>query len=191
METKTKQTERTLVILKPDALQRNLVGRILFRFAEAGLSIVARKILYATDGHLDGHFLATKQWVRDLGARARERVLRELGKDPTAYFGVEDPHDTGMVIMSGCRDYYRSGPLMPIVFEGEDAVAVVRRLIGKTLPSKALKGTIRGDFGISENGGELVRGAARNLVHASDSVEEAQREIAVWFSPDELSEHES
>ena len=186
METQTNRKERTLVILKPDAIQRNLVGRILFRFRDAGLSIVARKVLYATDVHLKGHFPATEQWVTDIGARERERVLRALGKEPTAYFGIESSYGTGMVIVNGCRDYYRSGPLMPIVFEGVDAVAVVRKLIGKTLPSQAERGTIRGDFGIPEDTGELAKGAARNLVHASDSVEEARREIAVWFPPDEL-----
>ncbi len=173
--------ERTLVILKPDALMRGLVGKIITRFEEAGLTIAAAKVVSATPAHLDRHFPSSEEWLRNMGARACERMRKELRQDPAVAFGSEDPLVVGMVIAQGCRAYYLSGPLVALVLFGPGAVHAVRTLIGNTLPSKAAKGTIRGDFGIRENMENLVGGAAQNLVHASDSVEEARREIAAWF----------
>ena len=178
--------ERTLVVLKPDAVERKLVGKILARFEENGLCVVAIKVLRATPENLERHFPSSEQWLLDMGARAVERVDKELQQDPAESFGTADPLAVGKKIANGCRDYYRSGPVVPLVLSGPDAVKKARSLIGNTLPSKAAKCTIRGDFGIPEDMKTLVGGAARNLVHASDSVEEARRETAAWFRAEEI-----
>lgn len=173
--------EQTLVILKPDALERKLVGKIITRFEEAGLRIIRMKKIFATPAQLKDHFPNTNEWIRSMGERACTRLVNELGKNPADCFGTDDPFEVGMKIADGCREYYASGHVVALVLEGTDAVRAVRKLLGNTLPSKAEPGTIRGDFGEKEDMGKLVIGAARNLVHASDSVEEAEREIAVWF----------
>lgn len=181
--------ERTLFILKPDAFQRHCETSILIRITEAEvqLKIIRGKLVpRATQEQLNNHFPAAKQWVIDMGNRARSRIQNEKGLDPTEYFGVSTDYETGMKIVQGCHEYYLSGPLWVLILEGFDAVAFVRKLVGKTLPSQAEKGTIRGDLGKHESMHELRRGAARNLVHASDSVEEARREIAAWFTPAEI-----
>lgn len=177
------QRERTLVILKPDAVERKLEYEILKRFAREGLAIVVAKRLFATKDHLDRHFPNTEAWMGDMGVRAVARV-EALGKDPVNVYGAADPLQIGRMIADECRFYYASGPLEAVVLEGEDVVTRVRKLIGKTLPSQAEKGTIRGDFAAPPGPRDFL--AARNLIHASDSVAEAEREMAVWFSPEEL-----
>ena len=181
-----KTLEQTLVILKPDAVKRNLVGQIIARFEEAQLKVVAAKMLRATPEHLKKHLPITGNWIMDIGVRARTRIKEEIGLDPTEYFGTESAYETGLAIVNGCREYYSSGPIVALILQGSRAVEKVREMIGNTLPSKATRGTIRGDFGIPENLQELRRGAAQNLVHASDSPEAAKRETAYWFKQDEL-----
>ena len=177
--------ERTLVILKPDAAERNLVSEIVSRFTEMRFKIIAWKKLLATAEHLKEHFPVTEQWVIDMGSRARKRVREEKGLDPTKFFEVTTDYETGMKIIKGCHDYYVSGPLIVFVLERDGAISFARTLIGNTLPSKAEKGTIRGDYGVPENLEKLRGGAVRNLVHASDAGD-AEREIRAWFNEEEL-----
>jgi nucleoside-diphosphate kinase len=140
-------TERTLVLIKPDGVQRLLVGRILARFEERGLKIVGLKLV-AVD--------------RDLAERHYD-IHRER------------PFFTGLV------DFITSSPLVAIVLEGPNAIAVVRAMVGATRPHEAAPGTIRGDLALE---------TAQNLVHASDGPETATTEIALWFDADELADYE-
>lgn len=135
--------ERSLVLIKPDAMQRGLAGAIISRLEQRGLKLVAIKML-----HLDK-------------ALARRHYAVHAGK----------PFFDGLV------DYISSAPIIAIIFEGENAVEVVRETIGATDPAKAEPGTIRGDFGVD---------IERNTVHGSDSVDTAQEEIKLFFSPDEI-----
>lgn len=178
--------ERTLVILKPDAVKRKLVGKILLRFKRAGLQVSAFKEVHATPKQLDGHFPKSLQWLRNMGVRAERRCREEIELDPFEAWGTTDSLEIGKKIVHGCREYYLSGPLTAVIVEGHGAVATVRKLIGNTLPSKAAPGTIRGDFGIHEDPKKFANGAARNLIHASDSPKEAEREIKAWFFPENI-----
>ncbi len=135
--------QRTLVLLKPDALQRGLVGEIISRLEARGLKIVAMKMLRIDEA------LAKRHYQIHEGKSFFERLI----------------------------DFITSSPVIAAVFEGEDAVDVVRRTMGETDPKKAAPGTIRGDLGLN---------IGRNLVHGSDSVESAQKEIALYFSPEEM-----
>ncbi len=135
--------ERTLVLIKPDGVQRGLVGEILARLERKGLKIVGLKMV----------------WMDRRLAERHYEIHR--GKD----------------FFEKLVNYITSGPLVAAVFEGPQAVEVVRNLVGATDPAKALPGTIRGDFGLS---------IGRNLIHASDSPEAASREIELFFSPNEL-----
>lgn len=130
--------ERTLVILKPDAVRRGLVGEILSRFEAKGLSIVAMEHRTIDGALADEHYA--------------EHVERDF--------------------YPPLREFATSGPLVALVLEGDEAISVVRALTGATDGRKADPGTIRGDLSLSNR---------ENLVHASDSAESAEREIALWF----------
>jgi nucleoside-diphosphate kinase len=140
-------TERTLVLVKPDGVQRQLIGRILARYEDRGLKLVGLKLV-----HVD----------RDL-AEHHYAVHREK------------PFFAGLV------EFITSGPLVALVLEGPNAIAVVRAINGATRPHEAAPGTIRGDFALE---------TAQNLVHASDSAETATTELGLWFDSAELIEYE-
>lgn len=135
--------EQTLVIVKPDGVQRGLVGEIVGRFERRGLRIVAMNML---------------QLDRPLAER---------------HYAVHQ----GKPFYAGLVDYITSGPVVAFVVEGPDAIAVVRKMVGKTRPNEAESGTIRGDFAVA---------GLRNLVHASDAPDTARAEIALYFEPSEV-----
>jgi nucleoside-diphosphate kinase len=139
-------TERTLVLIKPDGVQRLLVGRILDRYEQRGLKIIGLKLLTVDRPTAERHY-----------AEHREK-----------------PFFRGLV------DFITSGPLVALAVEGQNAIAVCRAINGATRPHEAAPGSIRGDFALE---------TGQNLVHASDSGETAERELALWFSPDELIEY--
>lgn len=135
--------QRTLVLLKPDCVQRRLIGSLIQRFEQKGLRLVAMKFLQA------GRELAEKHYAVHKGKPFYESLL----------------------------SFLTSGPTVAVVWEGRDAVAVVREMMGKTDGAKSPPGTIRGDHGIS---------VQNNLIHGSDSPENAAAEISLWFSAGEL-----
>lgn len=152
--------ERSLVLLKPDALDRGLVGEILHRFERVGLKLVGLKMVQSTEGH------ASKHYTEDLAVRRGENVRKLM---------IE------MLV---------SGPIVVMCLEGVEAVELIRKLVGTTEPKSALPGTIRGDYShVSFKHADSKNQGIYNLIHASGSVEEAAQEIAVWFSPEELVEH--
>lgn len=153
--------ERSLVLLKPDAIDRGLVGEITQRFERVGLKIAGMKMLLPTEDH------AKKHYTEDLAERRGEHVRNSM------------------------IEMLMSGPVIAMVLEGIEAVGLVRKMIGGTEPKEAAPGTIRGDYShvsiqhTNAHGSKLY-----NLIHASSSVEEAQVEISVWFDEDELVDHQ-
>ncbi len=183
--------ERTLVLVKPDAVKRGIVGRVLTRFEEAGLKIVGVKLVHATREHVESHYPNTPEWIKGMGQKTLH-TYQEQGKDPLAEIGTDDATEIGTMIKNWNVDYLTSGPLVALVLEGCHAISVVRKICGFTLPAFADPGTIRGDFSITSPivANELKR-AVRNLVHASSDPQEASHEINHWFSPDELFPYQS
>lgn len=183
--------ERTLVLVKPDAVKRGIVGRILTRFEEAGLKMVGLKLVHATREHVESHYPNTPEWIRGMGEKTLQ-TYREQGMDPIAEIGTDDAMEIGTMIKNWNVDYLTSGPLLALVLEGAHAISVVRKMCGFTLPAFADPGTIRGDFSITSPiaANELKR-AVRNLVHASSDAQEASYEISHWFSTHELFPYES
>jgi nucleoside-diphosphate kinase len=152
--------ERSLILLKPDALQRGVMGEIITRFERVGARFVGIKLLVSEKD------AAMKHYTEDLAIRRGEKV-REM-----------------MVSM------ITSGPILAIVLEGVEIVEVVRKMIGATEPKSAAPGTIRGDFAhVSYKHADETGSGVFNLIHASSSVEEAKVEIDVWFKPEELVSH--
>lgn len=153
--------QRTLVLLKPDALDRGIMGEIITRFERVGAKFVGLKLLVSEKD------TALRHYTDDLARRRGEKV-REM-----------------MVAM------IMSGPIVAIALEGVDIIEVVRKLVGATEPKAAAPGTIRGDFAHVSYGHADEKGiAVFNLIHASDSPENAEAEISVWFKPEELVAHD-
>ena len=140
-------TERTLVLIKPDGVQRLLAGRIITRFEERGLKIVGLKLMLVDRALAERHYAIHR----------------------------EKPFFAGLV------DFITSSPLIAMVLEGPNAIAVVRTMVGATRPNEAGPGTIRGDLALE---------TAQNLIHASDGPETATAELALWFRPEELLSYE-
>jgi nucleoside-diphosphate kinase len=155
--------QKTLVVFKPDTVQRGIVGEILSRFERVGLKIVATKMIAPNKEHYYKHY-------------------EEIGKMVTR----RGEHAFGVTL-----DMMVQGPVIAMVFEGVEAVPLVRKLVGPTEPKSALPGTIRGDYSHMSFGyADDVNKGIPNLIHASGDEEEAEKEIAHWFTPDELYQYE-
>jgi nucleoside-diphosphate kinase len=180
--------EKTLVLLKPDAIKRHLVGRILQRFEETGLKIVAMKMVWADKKLAEKHYPLDETWAQGVYDKTVAAYKKE--NKPVDF---KDHIELGKRIQAYNMDFISEGPVIAIVLEGFHAVELVRKLVGSTEPRQSAPGTIRGDFtSISSYAvADSLKKAVRNLIHASDSVENAKREIAVWFSPKELHEHKT
>jgi nucleoside-diphosphate kinase len=137
--------ERTFIAVKPDGVQRGLVGTILKKFEEKGYKLVGLKLM---------------------------QVSQELAQ---THYGEHK----GKPFFDGLVNFITSGPVVAFVVEGNDVVVTARKMIGATKPSDSAIGTIRGDYGVD---------IGRNIIHGSDSPESAEREISLWFKPEELTE---
>lgn len=178
--------ERTLVFVKPDGVQRSLIGEILGRFERAGLRIVGMKMIWVRPDFLQRHYPGDEGFLRTIGGKTKE-AFAAGGLDVKAQTGSDDALAIGRAVRAWLIDYVASSPVVAFVLEGIQAVGTVRKLVGDTLPFRAAPGTIRGDFSIdSPTVANLQRRPVRNLVHASGTIDEAAAEIALWFGPEEL-----
>ena len=174
--------ERTFVILKPDTAQRSLIGEIIGRFERTGLKLVGLKFALLTDDdQLWKHYNKDDAWFIKKGARtAEDRKAAGMAVD-------KEPLEYGKDIIRALLKFMKSGPVVMMVWEGNQAVAVVKKIVGGTEPATSDVGTIRGDLTMDSYGIASVDDrAVRNLVHCSDEPAEAQREITIWFKPEEL-----
>lgn len=173
--------ERSLVILKPDAVQRSLMGEIIKRFEQTGLKVSAMKMMVAKEEQLLKHYNKDDEWFLRKGNRVVED-LKAAGMEVT-----KEPIEYGKDIIRTIVHYMTAAPVVAMVLEGNQAVAVVSKIVGSTEPATSDVGTIRGDFTVdSYRHSAYEDRAVRNLVHQSESPEEAEREIALWFSEDEI-----
>lgn len=151
--------ERSLVVLKPDTIQRGIVGEVISRFERVGLKIVGMKMVMPDEDHYRAHYEAIGQMITRRGEQAFRYNL----------------------------SYMMTGPVIAMVLEGVEAVPLVRKIVGPTEPKSAEMGTIRGDYSHMSFGYSDAKGmGVPNLVHASGNSEEAKKEIALWFKPEEL-----
>ncbi len=182
--------ERTLVFLKPDAVQRGLVGEVIRRFERAGLRIAGLKMVRASRPLLDRHYPSDEGFLRTIGGKTRE-AFEAAGLDVRRETGTDDPVAIGRQVRQWLIEFVASAPVVAFVLEGTHAVAVTRKLVGDTLPFRAAPGTIRGDLSAdSPTVANLQKRPVRNLVHASGTAEEAAAEISLWFSPGDLYDYE-
>jgi nucleoside-diphosphate kinase len=179
--------ERTLVLIKPDGVERKLVGEIISRFEKANLKIIGLGIVKASKEQFDKHYPKDKDWIENLGKNFIKTCQENNIDFDIKNLRVKNEYELGLKVREWLIDYMSSGPVVKIVLEGNNAIEVVRKIVGYTLPQKAQPGTIRGDFSIdSPIVANLEKRALKNLIHASGNKKEAEKEIKLWFSKKEL-----
>jgi nucleoside-diphosphate kinase len=177
--------ERTLVMVKPDGIQRGLIGEIIRRHENLGFKLVAMKTVVPTEEHIEAHYTLDPEWRRITGEKTIAGY-KSKGMTPPS----NDPFEITDNILRGLKKYMTSGPVVAMVWQGAHVVKMVRKIVGGTEPLTSDVGTIRGDYvmdsyEMSDKDGRAIR----NLVHASGSVEEAKMEIPHWFKAEELIEY--
>lgn len=169
-------------MIKPDGVQRSLIGEIIKRYERSGLKLVGVKMIVPTAEHVEKHYTIDPEWRRITGEKTI-KGYKDKGLQPPS----EDPLAITAVLLTNLKKYMTSGPVIAMVWQGVHAVKIVRKITGGTEPFTSDVGTIRGDlvldsYQLSDTDGRAVR----NLIHASGSVEEANKEIALWFKSDEV-----
>ena len=171
-------SEKTLILIKPDGVKKNLIGEIVKRFEESGLKPLGMKMIHPDKDLAEKHYPIDEEWCK----QAFEKTKKSAKED-----GREIPYschmEFGKTLQSWLVDFITEAPIIAIILQGPNAIQSVRKIVGETEPSKASKGTIRGDFASHESyetANEHNR-CLHNLVHASDSIENASKEINFFF----------
>ena len=173
--------QKTLVLVKPDGVQRGLIGEFITRFERCGLKIIAMKMAYPNEQLAGDHYIADEEWLVTVGKKQ---------KDAYAKKGItleKEEREIGLGVRNQLIDFLTMSPIVALVLQGHNAVAHVRKIVGETSPQDSAPGTIRGDYSFDTY--ELADNSKRpiqNLIHASGKSEEAEREINLWFNEEEL-----
>ena len=173
--------ERTFVLVKPDGVRKGLVGEIIKRFEQRDLKIVAIEMFQPTREQIDNHYPKDEAWIKRLGEKSLS-TYQKYGLDVKEILATDDAFEIGKMVRMWLVDYMLSAPLVRMVIQGLHAVDMVRKISGPTLPYIADMGTLRGDY--SNDSPALANSEKRavmNLLHASETPEEAVHEIKHWF----------
>jgi len=173
--------ERTLLIIKPDAVKRALIGTIIEIFERPGLKLMAAKMVRPEGDTIKNHYPGTPEWITEMGNKTLAS-FKQAGTDVKKAMGTEDPLKLGTFVYDRLIKYWQEGPIVVMVFEGPNAVNVARKLRGHTIPALAEPGTLHATYSFDSStvSASLDR-VVKTFVHASGSVEEAEREIEYWF----------
>lgn len=173
--------ERSLVVIKPDGVMRKIVGELITRFERKGLKIAAMKLIWPTKQLAEKHYIDSEEWLLDTGTKTYNNYV-EKGVQPDM-----TPRELGMRTRSLLIDHLTAGPVVAMVLEGAHAIEVLRKMRGATSPLKADVGTIGFDYTLeSYELSDAGDWAIKNVLHASDSVSNYERERDIWFSPEEI-----
>lgn len=174
--------ERTLVLLKPDVLQRQLVGEILSRFERKGIKMTAIKMLNATKEQVGEHYINEEGYLIETGEKAKKGAIAR-GEDISNWNSLEQ----GKKIRQRNINYLTCGPIVAIVFEGFGVISQVRKILGSASPADGDIGTIRDDYSLDTYAlADFLDRSTMTMLHASDSVENAERELKIWFKESEI-----
>jgi nucleoside-diphosphate kinase len=174
--------EKSLVIIKPDGVQRTLIGEVIGRIERVGFKLVSLKFEIPTRDKVEQHYTIDPEWILKTGEKSL-KAQEKIGEDIT---GI-DPLTYGKTILQKLQNYITSGQVVIMVWQGAHVVDVVRKLVGGTEPRTSDVGTIRGDFvHDSYEISNIENRSVKNVVHASSSIEDAEKEINVWFKPEEI-----
>lgn len=186
MATPNPKEEQTYVMVKPDGVKKGLIGEIIKRFEQRDLKVVALEMFQPTFDEMDNHYPKDPAWITRLG----EKTLATYAKyhfDALADFGTDDAEKIGPKIRTWLIDYMLSAPLVKMVVQGTHAVDMVRKIAGPTMPYLAEMGTIRGDFSNDSPAiANAEKRAVMNIIHASETPQEAHHEIEHWFGKRDL-----
>jgi len=182
--------ERTLIILKPDAVKRGLVGKVIETFENAGLKLMAAKMLRPDKQVIKNHYPGTSEWIKEMGEKTIAS-FKQSGDDVMKTFKTEDPEKLGQFIYERLIKYWMEGPIFVMVWQGPNAVTVARKLRGHTIPSLAVPGTLLAQYSFDSSplSASLDR-VVKTFIHASGSTDEAEREIKYWFKDEKFTDYE-
>ena len=177
--------QRTFVMVKPDGVQRGLIWEILQHFEKKVMKIVAMKMIVPTEAQVRAHYpMQDAKRIKRLGEKSLGG-FEWLDIDPKEFLGSNDPTEIGKEVAESLVKYMTSGPAVIMIIEGLQARDMVRKIVGHTLPNKADMGTIRADYSIDTPLIANVEARSiHNLIHASETEEEATNEINLWFGDD-------
>lgn len=178
--------EKTFVMIKPDGVKKGLIGEVIKRFEQRDLKIVALEMFQPTHDQIDNHYPKNEEWITRLGTKTTS-TYEKFGFDLIADFGTKEDAKIGPEVRKWLVEFMKTAPLVKMVVQGVHAVDTVRKLAGDTLPYKAPVGTIRGDFSIDSPAlANKEKRPVTNIVHCSETPEEAQHEIKHWFGNSEI-----
>jgi len=182
--------ERTLIIIKPDAVKRGLVGVIIDTFENVGLKLMATKMLKPSKDVIKNHYPGTPEWIKEMGEKTLSS-FKQSGVDVKEKMGTNDPNELGQFVYDRLIKYWMEGPIVVMVWQGPDAIQIARKLRGHTIPLLAQTGTLHSDYSFDSStlSSSLDR-VIKTFVHASGDVEEAEREIKYWFKNTEFKNYE-
>jgi len=181
--------ELTFLMIKPDGVRRGFIGEIIRRIERAGLKIIALKMVQATREEINGFYPKDEKWISRLGEKTLA-TYEKYGYDPVKELGTDKPKEIGRMVREWLLDFMTSAPVVPMSIKGIHAVGKVRKLAGDTMPANAEFGTIRGDLSVdSAAAANRDKRAVFNLVHATETQEEAEKEMKYWFDEGELTDY--
>ena len=173
-------------MIKPDGVRKGLIGEIIKRVEQRDLKVVALKMFHPTREQIDKHYPKDEKWIRRLGQKTFA-TYEKYGLDPLKDFGTNDDLEMGKMVRQWLVDFMISAPAVKMVIQGLHAVDMVRKIVGPTIPANAEMGTIRGDFSVdSPAQANKEKRAVSNLVHASETPEEAAHEMDLWFGEETI-----
>jgi len=178
------KTEKTLVIIKPDGIQRSLIGEIIKRYERVGLKLVGLKMMIPTEEQATKHYydVGGDEWIEEVGRKASAAYEKKGEKSPYKTYS-----ENGWAILKANAKYLSAGPVIAMIWQGANAIELVRKITGATAPLLADVGTIRGDFTLDSYAlADTDQRSIRNLIHASGEVDEAKKEIKIWFKENEI-----
>ncbi|MDO8557695.1 MAG: nucleoside-diphosphate kinase [bacterium] len=181
--------ERTLLLVKPDGVKRGLTGEIIRRIEMRGFKIIGLAMVWATREQIEGHYDNSDAYAKSLAGKTKA-TYEKYGIDVKAEMGTDDDLEIGRMVRSWLVEFMLSGPIMKVAIKGVHVVEGIRKLCGHTMPALAEMGTIRGDFSTDSAAcANRDHRTVRNLAHASGTPEEAEKELAYWFSEKELHDY--
>ena len=181
--------EVTFIMIKPDGVKRGLTGEIIRRIEQRNLKVIALGMEKPSRAKIDGHYPKNAQWVHRLGEKTLA-TYQKYGYDAKKELGTADADKIGKMVRNWLLDFMTSGPVVKIIIKGVHAVDMVRKLAGSTMPSAAEMGTIRGDFSVdSAAAANRDKRSVHNIVHASETPDEARHEIKYWFKKEEICDY--
>jgi nucleoside-diphosphate kinase len=173
--------EKTFVLIKPDGVRKGLVGEIIKRFEQRDLKVVALEMFEPSRAEMDKHYPKDEKWLARIGEKTTS-TYNKYGYDIAKDFGTTDLLKIGQEVRRWLITFMTSAPMVKMVVEGVHSVDMVRKIVGPTMPYLAEMGTIRGDYSAdSAISANMEKRAVFNLVHASETPQEAKHEIAHWF----------